>query len=97
MSAKVAAIICAAGASRRFGGARKKPFVDVAGRAAFLRSVELFSGRDDVKQILLAIPADEEELLNIRWGANLSLFNVTKTRLADSFLLETELLYSITI
>ncbi len=76
MSTKVAAIICAAGASRRFGGGRKKPFVDVAGRAAFLRSVELFSNRDDVKQILLAIAADDEELVNVKWGPNLKFFNV---------------------
>ena len=47
MSKKIAVIICAAGASKRFGGKRKKPFVDVAGRAAFLHSVELFSDRDD--------------------------------------------------
>jgi len=76
MSAKVGVIICAAGASKRFGGARKKPLVDVAGRAAFLRSVELFSNRDDVKQILLAIAADDEELVNIKWGPNLKFFNV---------------------
>ena len=55
MAKNVAAIICAAGASKRFGGKRKKPFVDVAGRAVFLRSVELFSDRDDVKQILLVL------------------------------------------
>ena len=76
MSKSVAAIICAAGASSRFGGKRKKPFVDVAGRAAFLRSVELFSGRDDVKQILLAIAPDDEELVSIKWGPNLKFFNV---------------------
>ena len=76
MSKKVAAIICAAGASKRFGGKRKKPLVDVAGRAAFLRSVELFSDRDDVKQILLAIAPDDEELVNVKWGANLKFFNV---------------------
>jgi 2-C-methyl-D-erythritol 4-phosphate cytidylyltransferase len=76
MSKNVAAIICAAGASRRFGGKRKKPFVDVAGRAVFLRSVELFSNRDDVKQILLAIAADDEELVNVKWGPNLKFFNV---------------------
>jgi 2-C-methyl-D-erythritol 4-phosphate cytidylyltransferase len=76
MSKKVGVIICAAGASRRFGGTRKKPFVDVAGRAAFLRSVELFSGRDDVKQILLGITADDEELVNVKWGPNLKFFNV---------------------
>jgi 2-C-methyl-D-erythritol 4-phosphate cytidylyltransferase len=74
---KVGVIICAAGASRRFGEKRKKPFVDVAGRAVFLRSVEIFSGRDDVKQILLAISPEDEELVNVKWGANLKFFNTT--------------------
>ena len=73
---KVAAIICAAGPGTRFGGKRHKQFVDVASWAAFLRSVELFSNREDVKQILLAIPQEDEEIVNVRWGANLSLFNV---------------------
>jgi len=76
MPSKVAAIICAAGPGTRFGGKRRKQFVDVAGRAAFLRSVELFAGRDDVKQILLGIPKEDEEIVTVRWGANLSLFNV---------------------
>ena len=76
MSQTVAAIICAAGASSRFGGKRKKAFVDVAGRAVFLRSVELFAGRNDVKQILLGIAADDEELVNVKWGPNLAFFNV---------------------
>ncbi|MHC4424409.1 MAG: 2-C-methyl-D-erythritol 4-phosphate cytidylyltransferase [Planctomycetota bacterium] len=76
MSQSVAAIICAAGASRRFGGKRRKPFVDVAGRAVFLRSVELFEDRDDVKQILLAIAREDEELVSVKWGANLKFFNV---------------------
>jgi 2-C-methyl-D-erythritol 4-phosphate cytidylyltransferase len=72
----VAAIICAAGPGKRFGGKRRKQFVDVGGRAAFLRSIELFSNREDVKQILLAIPQEDEEIVKIRYGANLSLFNV---------------------
>jgi len=76
MAKNVAVIICAAGASSRFGGKRKKPFVDVAGRGAFLRSVELFSSRDDVKQILLGIPSEDEELVNVKWGTNLQFFNV---------------------
>ena len=76
MSAKVGVIICAAGPASRFGGKRKKQFVDVNGRAVFLRSVELFANRDDVKQILLAIPAEDQELVNIKWGANLKFFNV---------------------
>jgi 2-C-methyl-D-erythritol 4-phosphate cytidylyltransferase len=67
MSQNVAAIICAAGAGRRFGGKRKKAFVDVAGRAVFLRSVELFSNRDDVKQVLLGIASEDEELVSVKW------------------------------
>ena len=77
MSQNIAAIICAAGASSRFGGKRKKAFVDVAGRAVFLRSVEIFSNRDDVKQILLGISSEDEELVNIKWGPNLKFFNTT--------------------
>ena len=76
MSQNVAAIICAAGASSRFGGKRKKAFVNVAGRAVFLRSVELFSNREDVKQILLGIAPEDEELVSIKWGPNLKFFNV---------------------
>ena len=92
MSYKVAAIICAAGPASRFagqsdqpkagsvkpafGGLRKKQFVDVGGRAVFLRSVELFSSRDDVKQILLGISQEDEELVSVKWGVNLKFFNV---------------------
>jgi 2-C-methyl-D-erythritol 4-phosphate cytidylyltransferase len=76
MGKNVAAIICAAGASSRFGGKRKKAFVDVAGRAVFLRSVELFSNRKDVKQVLLAIAAEDEELVSVKWGPNLKFFGV---------------------
>ncbi|MHC4205883.1 MAG: 2-C-methyl-D-erythritol 4-phosphate cytidylyltransferase [Planctomycetota bacterium] len=77
MSQNVAAIICAAGASSRFGGKRKKAFVDVAGRAVFLRSVELFSNRDDVKQIMLGIAPEDEELVSVKWGPNLKFFGVS--------------------
>jgi 2-C-methyl-D-erythritol 4-phosphate cytidylyltransferase len=77
MSKSVAAIICAAGASSRFGGKRKKAFVDVAGRAVFMRSVELFSNHNDVKQILLGIAPEDEELVSVKWGPNLKFFNVS--------------------
>jgi 2-C-methyl-D-erythritol 4-phosphate cytidylyltransferase len=76
MSQNVAAIICAAGASSRFGGKRKKAFVDVAGRAVFLRSAELFSNHNDVKQVLLGIASEDQELVNVKWGPNLKFFNV---------------------
>ncbi len=76
VSKKVAAIICAAGPGTRFGGKRKKQFVEVAGRPVFLRSIELFSNREDVKQILLGIAPEDQETLKVNWGAKLSFFNV---------------------
>ncbi len=76
MSKNVAAIICAAGPGTRFGGKRKKQFTDVAGRAVFVRSVELFANRDDVKQILLGIAEEDEEIVSVKWGAKLTFFNV---------------------
>lgn len=76
MAGNVAVIICAAGASTRFGGNRRKPFVDVAGRAAFVRSIEFFADRDDVKQLLLAINPEDEEIVEVKWGANLKFFGV---------------------
>ncbi len=76
MSKKVAAIICAAGPSKRFGGKRRKQFVDVGGRAAFLRSVELFANRPDTKQVLLGISEEDEELVSVKWGPNLKFFGV---------------------
>jgi len=76
VSDNVGVIICAAGASSRFGGKKKKQFADVGGRAAFLHSVELFTDRQDVKQVLLAISGDDEELVSVKWGPNLSFFGV---------------------
>lgn len=72
----VAVIFCAAGASARFGGNRKKPFIEVLGRAAFLRSIEFFADRSDVKQMLLAISPEDDELVRLKWGANLSFYGV---------------------
>ena len=74
---KVAVIICAAGAGARFGGDKKKPFIEVGGRAAFLRSIEFFVNREDVKQMLLAISPDDDEIVRLKWGPNLS-FNGVK-------------------
>lgn len=76
MSKKVAVIICAAGPGTRFGGKRKKQLVDVAGRAVFVRSVELFANRDDVTQVLLGISKEDEELVDVKWGSKLAFFGV---------------------
>ena len=74
----VAAILCAAGASKRFGGNRKKPFVNVDGRAAFLRSVDLFADRKDVKQILLAISPENIVLSALKTGKDGKLVIIPK-------------------
>lgn len=76
MSKNVAAIVCAAGPGTRFGGKKKKQFVDVAGRAVLMRSVELFANRPDVKQVLLGISEEDEEIVTVRWGINLKFFDV---------------------
>jgi 2-C-methyl-D-erythritol 4-phosphate cytidylyltransferase len=76
MSKSVAAIICAAGPASRFGGKRKKQFLDVANRAVFLRSVELFANLQNTKQVLLGIPEDDREIVEVKWGANLKFFGV---------------------
>ncbi|MCX5632581.1 MAG: 2-C-methyl-D-erythritol 4-phosphate cytidylyltransferase [Phycisphaerae bacterium] len=80
----IAVIICAAGSSKRFvkeqqhnlEAAKKKQFANVAGRPAFLRSIEFFAGRDNVKQIIMSIPAEDEEMFKISHGANLSFHGV---------------------
>ena len=74
---KVSVIICAAGASSRFGGDRKKPFVDISGRAAVIRSIEYFAERDDVCQVIAAISPEDEEIVKVKWGAALA-FNGVK-------------------
>ena len=76
MSKNVAAIVCAAGPGTRFGGKRKKQFVDVGGRAVFVRSIELFANRPGVTQVLLGISREDEEIVNVKWGANLKFFGV---------------------
>ncbi len=72
----VAVIVCAAGASNRFGRKEKKVFANVEGRAMFLRSLERFSENSSVKQMILAVSPEDEERVKLKWGANLSFFGV---------------------
>ncbi|HML76449.1 MAG TPA: 2-C-methyl-D-erythritol 4-phosphate cytidylyltransferase [Anaerohalosphaeraceae bacterium] len=76
MAKSVSVIICAAGASARFGGDKKNPFVEMGGRAAFLRSIEAFASRDDVKQVLLCIAPDDDELVRLKWGPTMGFYGV---------------------
>ena len=73
---KVSVLICAAGASSRYGTKTKKQFTEIDGRAVFVRSIEAFSDRDDVCQILLAIPPEDEEIFQIKWQDKLAFYGV---------------------
>jgi 2-C-methyl-D-erythritol 4-phosphate cytidylyltransferase len=63
-------IIPAAGRSRRFGLGDKLS-QDVGGRPMLLRTVELFTRRDDVAAIVVAAPPDELDEFRTRFGTQL--------------------------
>src|SRR5262245_6957144 len=73
---KFAVILPAAGKSARFGDKEKKPFVNLDGRAVWLRSAELFVTRDDVCQTLLVIAPEDNELFKRRFRANIVFMTV---------------------
>jgi len=71
-----AVILPAAGSSSRFKDKEKKPYVNLDGRAVWLRTAELFINRADVCQCLLVIAPPDEEMVRRRYGANLAFMNV---------------------
>lgn len=74
--AKFAVILPAAGRSSRFRDKEKKPFVNLDGRAVWLRSAELFITRSDVCQCLIVVSPDDLEMFRRRYGANLAFMDV---------------------
>src|SRR5262245_48774275 len=78
--ANFAVIVPAAGKSSRFRDKEKKLFVNLDGRAVWLRTVELFVTRHDVCQVVLAIAPEDREMFRRRYQANLAFLNV---QLAD--------------
>lgn len=75
--ATFAAIIAAAGKSSRFADkAYKKPFAPLANRAVWLHSAERFLNRNDVKQTILVIPAEDREFFHMKFGANIAIMGV---------------------
>ena len=72
-----AVILPAAGQSRRFHDkAYKKPFAPLGGRAVWLHSAEKFMARPDVKQVIVCISAEDRELFNVKFGANIAILGV---------------------
>lgn len=74
MSIRVSVIIPAAGASRRYG--MDKLGQDLGGRALLLRTVELFTRRDEVRSIIVAGPPEDLEGFRERFGAQLGFHGV---------------------
>lgn len=71
-----AVIFPAAGHSSRFHGKEKKPFVNLDGRAVWLRCVEHFVTRPDVAQCIIVVSPEDQEMFRRRFGANLAFMNV---------------------
>src|SRR5688572_24800175 len=72
-----AVILPAAGQSRRFHDkAYKKPFAPLSGRAVWLHSAERFMNRADVKQVIVVIAAEDKELFDLKFGANIAILGV---------------------
>lgn len=74
--ATFAVILPAAGQSSRFRDKEKKPFVNLDGRAIWLRCAELFVSRSDVSQTIIVVAGDDQEMFRRRFGANLAFMNV---------------------
>lgn len=80
---KISVILPAAGASRRFRDTRgdelggvNKIEADLAGRAVFLRAAELFQGRPQVVQLIVAVDPDELEQFKFRFGDQLAFHGI---------------------
>ena len=76
--ARFAVIIPAAGASTRLRDAsrRKKPFLDLKGRAIWIRAAELFTSRDDVIQTLIVVAPEDMDWFKDKFSANLAFMEV---------------------
>lgn len=73
---KVAVIIPAAGAGKRFGGDVKKPFAMLDNRPIFIRSVELFINRADVCQTILTVAPDDFDVVKEKYAANIMIMGI---------------------
>ncbi len=76
---KVSVILPAAGASERFGGKESKIFQQIGGKCVFMRSLELFTGRDDVCQVQLVVSPADMELMTSQFAEKLAEMGVTLT------------------
>ncbi|QVL33292.1 2-C-methyl-D-erythritol 4-phosphate cytidylyltransferase [Telmatocola sphagniphila] len=76
MLPSTAVIFPAAGKSQRFGGKEKKPFALIDNRAVWLRTVEQFVNRDEIKQLIIVISEEDLEMFKRKFGANIMFFDI---------------------
>jgi 2-C-methyl-D-erythritol 4-phosphate cytidylyltransferase len=76
---KVAVIIPAAGASKRYGGKGKKIFETIKGQAVFIKSLELFVNRDDVCQVQLVVAPEDMETMKERYAPTIGFMGIKLT------------------
>ena len=74
--AEVSVIIPAAGVGERFGGKENKIFAKIKTQPMFLRTLEAFSGRDDISQILLVCSQADLPEVRDRFGGHLGFMGV---------------------
>ena len=74
---KFAVIMPAAGRSSRFHDKNyKKPFAPLANKAVWLHAAEKLLARDDVKQFVLVISAEDQDDFQRRFGANVAIMGI---------------------
>jgi 2-C-methyl-D-erythritol 4-phosphate cytidylyltransferase len=75
--ATFAVVLPAAGRSSRFSHKKlKKPFVELDGRAVWIRALEPFINRDDVVQTLVVISPEDREEFKRRFGPTIAFMGV---------------------
>ena len=75
--ASFAVILPAAGSSSRFQDKHyKKPYAPLSGKAVWLYSAERFLNRDDVKQVILVIAAEDRSDFLAKFGANIAILGI---------------------
>ena len=79
---KTAVILPAAGSGTRFADpsrvakGKNKIEIDLAGRPVFMCAIEMFSQRNDVAQIILAVHPEHLETFKFRWGDKVAFHDV---------------------
>jgi 2-C-methyl-D-erythritol 4-phosphate cytidylyltransferase len=69
-------VFVAAGRSERLRHHVRKPYLDLAGRPIFLRTLDVFSSIDEIIEKALVVNADDLEMVKATWGEELERLGV---------------------